>query len=316
MEANPYFISCDWGTSNFRLRLVDGKTLSVLAEHSTDQGVKPVYERFLNQKNLDQTAYFTNYLLEQVQKITDGQELPKVVIAGMASSNIGLYELEYGEMPFDGEGQGVNFKQLKTKTGLDIILISGIKDKDGVMRGEETQALGLLSYLETYSRGVLILPGTHSKHVTYEMGSFTKLRSFMTGELFELLSQKSILANNVESGQWIDKRKDAFKEGLAIGFKKELSSHLFSIRAKHLLENTNKKNNYFMLSGMLIGDELSYLKNWKEKIFLAAPEPIFSMYKLALSTLLPEDQIVSFGENVLEKALILGQLKILEGNEK
>ncbi len=310
--ANPsYFISCDWGTSNFRLRLVETGSLSVLVEHKTDQGIKVLYQKFLEQNKLGQTEYFLTYLQDQIDKMGNTQGAQNVVTVGMASANIGLLELEYGNMPFDEAGKGINFKAIPLKNGMEVLLVSGIKDESGMMRGEEIQALGLTKYLESYKNGMLILPGTHSKHINYDSGEFTALKSFMTGELFELLSTKSILANNVETCQWITKRKNAFKEGLSIGFEGQLSAHLFSIRAKNLLHGAKKKDNYFTLSGMLIGDELSYLKNWEDNIFLAAPEPFFDMYKLALETILRKEQLFFFGDKVLENALLNGQKKIL-----
>jgi len=312
MANTSYFISCDWGTSNFRLRLVETASLLVLVEHKTDQGVKVLYQNFLAQDKLGQTEYFLAYLQDQIDKIGDARGAKNVVTVGMASANIGLLELEYGKMPFDEAGKGINSKVIPLKNGMDVILVSGIKDEAGMMRGEEIQALGLTKYLESYKNGMLILPGTHSKHINYCEGEFTALKSFMTGELFELLSTKSILANNVESCQWINKRKNAFKEGLSIGFEGQLSAHLFSIRAKNLLHGAKKKDTYFMLSGMLIGDELAYLRSWESNVFLAAPEPFYDMYKLALETILKKEHLFFFGDKVLENALLNGQKKILQ----
>lgn len=312
MKTPDYFISCDWGTSNFRLRLVHTDSLKVLVEHKTDQGIKVLHQKFLNQEQLGQTEFFKKYLLSQIENLDGSQKANLVVTAGMASSNIGMMELDYGKLPFNAHGEGLNWKAIPFQKGLDILLISGVKDEFGMMRGEEMQAFGLTKYLEPYQSGVLILPGTHSKHLTYQKESFTSLKSFMTGELFELLSNESILSNNVESCQWISKRKRAFEQGLAIGFNNQLSANLFSIRARNLLQNSSKKDNYFMLSGMLIGDELLYLKNYKTTVFLAAPEPFQNMYKLALETVLDKHQIICFGDSVLENALLLAQKKIIE----
>jgi len=312
MIIPDYFVSCDWGTSNFRLRLIHTKSLNVLVEHKTNQGIKILHQKFLAQSQLNQIAFFKNYLLSQIENLSDHQIARLIVIAGMASSNIGLMELDYGEMPFNIEGKGLNWKTIPFQKGQDILLISGVKGELGMMRGEEMQALGLIKYINSYQDGILILPGTHSKHITYRTGSFTALKSFMTGELFELLSNKSILSNNIESCPWSMKRKKSFEEGLLIGFNKELSANLFSIRARHLLQKSNKKDNYFMLSGMLIGDELSYLKNHKTTIFLAAPEPFYHIYKLALESIFIKSQIICFGDSVLETALLTAQKKIIQ----
>lgn len=306
-----FFISGDWGTTNFRLRLVETASLSVLAEHQTDQGIRTIYEKYLAQREGDQQQFFTNYLNEQIQVLPADHRQHLVVLSGMASSNIGLQELDYAEMPFEGSGGRLVWKHIPFPEGSGIILVSGAKSAQGMMRGEETQAVGMEEHLQPFGMGVLLLPGTHSKHITYCQGEFTGLKTFMTGELFELLSRKSILANNVQNSLWSEAKEEAFKEGLNLGLEGKLTESLFWVRARHLLQNARKEDNYYLLSGMLIGDELSYLKNEKNKIFLVAPDPVFSMYQLALRTVLPPQQVVLFDGKALEQALLAGQKKIL-----
>ena len=311
MELPAYFISCDWGTSNFRSRLVHTETLEVRDEIKTDQGVKALYDAFRSQNEVDQSAFFSDYLCSQLEKLDAGQQAKLVVITGMASSNIGLKELPYGQMPFDGTGNGLYWEQIPLKDKRNILLISGVKGSKVVMRGEEMQAVGLSEHLKPFKEGKLVLPGTHSKHLTYWKGHYTEAISFMTGELFGLLSQKSILANNVEASPWSHARQKAFLEGLQQGFKEGLALHLFAIRAQQLLEGSEKKDNYYLLSGLLIGDELAHLKEWNGPIFLAAPEPFLSLYQLALETLIAEKELVFLGGDILENALLVAQRKII-----
>lgn len=312
MTFPDYFISCDWGTSNFRLRLVKTEDLTIESEHKTNQGVKLLHQKFRLQNELDQTEFFKIYLANQIKELAAYEKATLVVAAGMASSNIGMKELEYGTIPFSEDGSGLVYKSISFQNHLDILLISGVKSNSGMMRGEEVQAIGLASYLKAYNTGVLILPGTHSKHITYKSKCFTSLKSYMTGELFDVLTTKSILANSVRSGAWNDSNKAAFIEGLQIGAKEQLSANLFSIRARHLLQNRGKESNFFRLSGMLIGEELSYLDDSETTIFLAAPEPFLAMYKLALERNRNKNNIICFGDSVLENALLIGQKRIIE----
>lgn len=316
MEFPKHFISCDWGTSNFRLRLVETKNLNILVEHKTNQGIKSLYQAFKNQSDLNQTEFFVSYLRKQINNLGEDYGNCLIVASGMASSNIGVMELKYGDMPFDENGKGIYYQLLSYENESDILLVSGIKDDRGMMRGEEIQAIGLSKFLKSDKKGILILPGTHSKHINYEAGEFSSLKSFMTGELFDLLSTQSILSNNVESCQWIGKRRKAFVEGSVIGLSQGLSENLFSIRANHLIGDANKKDNFYRLSGMFIGDELSYLQNYNGKIFLAASQPFFDMYSLVLSSILKPDQVICFDNTILENALLIGQRKILELNGK
>ena len=312
MNLPDYFISCDWGTSNFRLKVVKTNPLNVLFEHKTNQGIKILFEKFLQQKSINQQSFFANYLKEQIQELPVEHQSHIIVAAGMSSSNIGLFELPYAEIPFIGNGENLIYESKYLENGLHILLISGVKTATGMMRGEEIQAVGLESYISHYDEGILLLPGTHCKHISYKQGNFIALKNYMTGELFEVLSQKSILSNSVESGAWQSFSIKAFEEGLKIGFKGKITSSLLSIRANHVFNLQNKTYNYFYLSGILIGDELSYLKQHKEMIFLAAPEPIFKLYKTALETIIPVKQLLFFDSKILEDALLIGQRKILQ----
>lgn len=317
MELPKHFISCDWGTTNFRLRVVETKSLRVLAGRSTNQGIKTLYDKFQSSEcqsgqQGQQEEFFCDYLKKGLKMLPKEYQKYLIIISGMASSNIGLYELEYSGHPFNGSGKDLNWKIIPFRKDQDILLISGVKSANGMMRGEEIQAIGLSEQLEPYESGTLILPGTHSKHLTYKRGSFIDLKSFMTGEIFELFSKKSILTNSIVNTKWGETREEVFKKGLSIGFSKELSSELFSIRAGYLNGTTTKEDNYYYLSGMLIGDELAYLKNAQNKVFLLASEPVFTLYKIALEAIIKPDQLVTFDENILEKRLLTGHKKILK----
>lgn len=311
MGLPNFFISCDWGTTNFRLRLVETHTLNIISEHKTAQGIKVLYEKYVQQKEVSQKQYFIAYLQEQIQVFPPEYRDCLTVMAGMASSNIGLHELPYADFPIEKGGANLLWKHLPLSNSEGVLLISGVKAQQGMMRGEEIQAVGLEEQLTQYSKGILLLPGTHSKHLTYSFGEFQGIKNYMTGELFEILSKNSILANSVTTNQWNPQSAASFKVGLALGFEGELTSSLFSVRTNHVLNDTKKEDNYFYLSGLLIGDELSYLKNHKDYVFLAAPEPIFGLYQLALTSLLDDIQLVCFDNKKIENALLIGQRKIL-----
>lgn len=316
MNSPDYFISGDWGTSNFRLRIVERHTLRVLAEHCTDQGVKRVYDRFRRQDELDRQTFFAHYLSRQIRMLPDLPNASPVILTGMASSNIGLLELDYTTLPYDDSGSGLNWSDFRLPDHRPVILISGVKGAQGMMRGEETQALGLSARLAPCKSGILILPGTHSKHLSFREGKFFKLKNFMTGELFALLTQNSLLKVSVQAEDWTPRCEPAFREGLERGRSGKLSASLFAVRARHLLHKHAPVDNYFFLSGLLIGDELAYLCEGEEIVVLAAPAALFPLYKIALETMLPMRRRLLLGEGELEKALLMGQQKILQQYEE
>ena len=315
MKKPKFFISGDWGTTNFRLRVVETDSLKVLFEHQTDQGIKVLYQQFIAQSHTDQFQFFSQYLLEQIQALPSEHQNHLLILSGMASANIGMFEMDYAEMPFGKNGHDLVKKHFTLPNGSEVLLISGARSQAGMMRGEEIQALGLADQLDQYGNGILLLPGTHSKHILYEKGQYADLKTFMTGELFELLSQKSILENNVTSNAWSEERKQSFLEGVELGASGKMTASLFSIRARHLLQNSEKEDNFYLLSGLLIGDELSYLKNENAAIFLAAPSATENLYQLAFQHIAPDHQLIIFKNEVIENALLEGQRKMLSLHE-
>lgn len=311
MHLPEHFISCDWGTTNFRLRVVDTDSLRVVAEQQTDRGIKSLYAEFRAGGGDDQYAFFAAYLQEQLNRLPAAHRAAPLVLSGMASANIGLCELPYAPLPLPQDGSTLVWRRLTLPAGTEALLISGARDDESVMRGEEIQAIGLAEHLQPYGRGLLLLPGTHSKHIRYADDHFLALRTYMTGELFALLSQHSILADALAAGPLDAAAEAAFREGLTLGLGGRLSASLFGIRARYLLNRRPATESYYYLSGLLIGDELAYLQSTTDTIFLAATEPVFTLYRRALEQLRPPRQLQLFDGPVLEQALLAGKRKIL-----
>ena len=316
MAKDPYFISCDWGTTNFRLRLVLRDSLEIVHETRTDQGVKRMYESFRQQRGVSQEDFYRQYLARQLAKLPSGHQEHLVAIAGMASSNIGMRDLPYANIPFSMSGQGLVWESICHMDQPQILLISGVKSNTGLVRGEETQAIGLTGELSGYPEGILLLPGTHCKHFTFKDNLFVSLKNYMTGELFDILSRNSILANSVAPGPFDDGRKPAFQEGVHRGLQDGLSSSLLTLRARDVLENYSRENGYYFLSGLLIGDELAYLQHQDKFVFLGAPATTYPLYKTALEMIFPGDQVTPIESASIDRAVLAGQKKILEMHEK
>src|SRR6185436_317994 len=136
------FVSCDWGTSNFRLRLVQGPACEVLGEFRSQDGVASVAAAT---RARDRAKAFRSTLAKHLSTLgrqlgSMGQECP-VVISGMASSSIGWAELPYATLPFRLDGSDVVYRELgplRTKGGSHrVLLLSGLRGEEEIMRGEE-----------------------------------------------------------------------------------------------------------------------------------------------------------------------------------
>ncbi|MBC6998032.1 2-dehydro-3-deoxygalactonokinase [Cytophaga sp. FL35] len=305
------FISCDWGTSNFRIRLVDLTSLEVLKELVSNDGVKFLYKKFALKGKVDQHSFYLNFLKNKIELLNLNNGNYSIVCSGMASSSLGLKDLPYANFPFDFSGSSLKIETFKFSAQQNLHLISGIKNDHGMMRGEEVQAIGLEKYLEDIPSGTLVLPGTHSKHISFKNGSFTNLSNYMTGELFDVLSKDSILSSSVSNHTFDKKLKESFLEGVNAIKNRSLSSSLFNVRARQILQQKNKKKNSAYLSGLLIGDELKTFETKNNYIVLAAPKSLIAQYKLALKSMVEPKRIIILNPEILETALLTGHRKIL-----
>src|SRR5438128_2148740 len=109
-----YFISCDWGTTNFRLRLVGLPGLNVDAEETSDKGVAEL-AKIWQQKGIQderkRMAYYMDVLKDQAARLEEkaGQPLAgiPIIVSGMATSTIGLMNLPYQQVPVPLDGSGL-----------------------------------------------------------------------------------------------------------------------------------------------------------------------------------------------------------------
>ncbi|MEM9326583.1 MAG: 2-dehydro-3-deoxygalactonokinase [Bacteroidota bacterium] len=316
MVREALFISVDWGTSNCRLRLVERSSLRILTEMKTEVGIRQCYEGFQSQKDQDQESFFGQYLATQVRRLSGYGDKLTIVLSGMASANIGLKELEYAALPIRASGENLITEETALNTLSNrCLLISGVRASQDVMRGEEIQAVGLSEYLPVDGEAILLLPGTHSKHLSYSSGDFHAFSTFMTGELFEVLSQHTILVNSLEKTAWDDNSKGPFLDGVRAGVDGRLTRELFGIRAGAILSSTAPHLNYFYLSGLLIGDELRSIARDPRPVFLAASKPLDQLYLTALAEVIDDNQIHCIHPEAVEQALILAHAKILATHE-
>jgi len=299
------FFSCDWGTSNFRLRLVDASSLEIAAEVRSDVGIDR-----LEGSNQER---FSRYLVERLSELPGDAIAPAgetpLWISGMASSSIGWRELDYAGLPFPLDGSEAvvaDLGPLEENLPHPIRLVSGLRSEDDILRGEETEALGLLELLDRRSEAtLLILPGTHSKHLSARDGKINALRTFMTGELYAILTSHSILRHTVEEPETLDGLEDAFLDGVRAVVEDGLSAGLFAARTRQVLGGKEPRENGAYLSGLLLSAELEPVRGCGSAILVAAGGVLGSMYRHAAAELELE-KLETVDERLLDLAVPAG----------
>lgn len=303
------FISCDWGTSRLRLRLVERCSGRILAARTSEEGIRQIAHL-----HPDPKLRRERYAATLEQGIADlAPDLPEnlpVVVSGMASSNLGWQELPYASLPAEIDGRTLHCVDLP-HAGRRLRLISGLRSKTDVMRGEETELVGLFSpphRRELSEDCIVILPGSHSKHVRLIAGKIVDFTTFLTGELFWLLARQSTLANPAEP----EFKPDAFLAGVRASRSPGVSAALFQSRARVVLGSLPASHSRAFLSGTLIGAELLTLCGApKRPLVLAAGADLARDYALALRELLPDSRFTEIAPDELGDAVVAGHTLVL-----
>ncbi|MBR1130696.1 2-dehydro-3-deoxygalactonokinase [Bradyrhizobium iriomotense] len=245
--TEPAYVAVDWGTSSFRLWLVD-RAGQVLAERRSGEGMLAAAK-----------AGFAAVLQSHLAAVEAPAHLP-VLVCGMAGARNGWVEAGYVDTPAP---LAAILKQAAPVPGeaRDIRILPGIAQRDAsapdVMRGEETQLLGALG-LDAAGEALVCMPGTHSKWVRVNDGTVVRFSTFMTGELFSVVSRETILSLAVAGA---DDAEDvaSFKAAVKAAFEAPAfaANLLFGARARQLLFGGTPAAARETLSGTLIGAELA-----------------------------------------------------------
>ncbi len=250
MSATAALIGVDWGTSSFRAYLFadNGELL--------DRIIRPA--GILTVDNGDFAAVLRTTCGAW---IADRPDLP-ILMCGMIGSRQGWLEV-----PYIGGDAGVTelaaaatvikgeSSRIQIVPGLQARSFDGGPD---VMRGEETILAGAIASGAPQT-GLYCLPGTHSKWVSVLDGRIDSFSTYLTGELFAMLRERSILTTPIAEGPTGPGalREQSFQQGLALASGgTNLLHHLFSIRAQFLTDGAEVCVVEEMLSGLLIGTEL------------------------------------------------------------
>jgi len=292
---------------------------TILKEKVSGQGIAKTFQSWRNsgRPEDERISFYLAIIHAQVQEFEralDSLSTTPLILSGMVGSSIGMMNLPYKEVPLSVDGSDLIIKKLEPSEVLNanVLLVSGARTADDVMRGEETQLVGCSHNNEKIGQSLYIFPGTHSKHIVVESDKAVSFKTYMTGEFFKLLSTKSILSVSVEegSGMMDEKNKRSFENGIEESVKTNLLHSSFQVRTNQLFNKLSKEENYYFLSGLLIGAEVRELINAHYKrIVLVTTKRLGQFYEAAIRMLNPET-LVEMED--ADKALIRGQFRILK----
>lgn len=249
------FIAGDWGTTHLRLYLCQHNSSQALNIVATQMG--PGVSRV--EGNFEQIFFDL-----AGQWFEDHGPMP-VILSGMVGSNIGWHAAPYIDCPASAE-QIVAGRTGFQARGIDFSIISGLRTTNllgtpDLMRGEELQLLGWMGAAagptnKSTSAELVVLPGTHNKWALMRGGKIETFVTALTGELYSLLQNHSVLIANGESADFSD---DIFLQGVKVATTLEsgqLLQALFATRSRQILGELSESYASSYLSGLLIASDV------------------------------------------------------------
>ncbi len=232
------FIAVDWGTTNRRAYLVEDGAPSG-REFEDGRGILSV-ER--------------GQFEEAVRQVRDELGDAPMLLAGMIGSNRGWVDAPYVPCPAGLQELAGKLVQIPEENAAIVPGVSFSNGRSDVMRGEEVQLLGAITAGDVPSDCVVCHPGTHNKWVRVRNRRIDSFRTVMTGELFNMVREGSILSELTDGEA---SPGDAFLKGVRQGLTGAgITTELFEARARFLLGRLDRRDGPSFVSGLLIGEDV------------------------------------------------------------
>ncbi len=267
-------VAVDWGTSALRAARIS-RAGQVLEERESPQGILTV-----------QPGHFATIFEANYADWTRANDII-CLISGMAGSQQGWVEAPYCPCPAGFGDVAAHLQWINPlESPKPIAIVPGLSCEHAyapdVMRGEEVQIFGAMR-LTGLQQGIFVLPGTHSKWAQVVDGQVVQFKTYMTGEVFGLLAQQSILSKTVRMAAALD--EDAFRRGVDVsGLGEGLLHSAFSARTLGLFKRMEPNALASYLSGLVIGEELEAQRlRPGQEIVLVGASALTRRYALALA---------------------------------
>ncbi len=244
-------IGVDWGTSNLRVHQIDAAGAIVDSRRSA-QGILNV-----------PVNGFAQVLHDVAHDWLRDLPLAPIVACGMVGARQGWMEVPYVDCPVRVDELASALQPVELGANRVLHVVSGAAwrggiDQADVIRGEETTIVGALG--GALEHGLVCLPGTHTKWAWVADGALQRFRTAMSGEVYQILLEHSILGRMAAEQAPFD--RCAFRRGVARAARDGgLLHHLFSVRSLRLFDELSEQQAPSYLSGLLTGADVLAMRS-------------------------------------------------------
>lgn len=198
-----------------------------------------------------------------------------VLASGMITSNVGLFEVKHLPAPAGMAELAAGMQQtlLPQVCEQPIWFIPGVRnvveniglhncEAMDMMRGEETETVGLIERLRIDEPAIVVLPGSHSKFVNLDADrKISGCVTTLSGELLQVITHDTILADSLASGFADVIDQEMLLEGARSASTIGLGRACFTVRtlAQFTVYDRNARASFLL--GAVLGTDLLTLKN-------------------------------------------------------
>ena len=279
----------DAGTSRLRISAVsvDGK---VLDRFSSDDGVMHTAVDGNNARLVSGLKTGFRTLMERNGiKETD---LISCICYGMITSNAGLLEVQHIPAPADAKKLHASLVRHDFPELLPcpFNFIPGVRIKteeaafSDMMRGEETEVLGLYQLLAPQGDAVYVLPGSHNKLILMDRsGKILDFKTTLSGELLSALTTHTLLKDTLGGSFLSEDEYDRARmlQGASCAEQEGLTHAAFMVRTMCILDGCSAKDARNYLLGLVLSQDLAALKAFSKEhpgllVYVAGKAPVAS----------------------------------------
>lgn len=311
------YITIDTGTTNTRISLVnDGKIVDTLKYKVGVGNVK-------NNPNI-----LKNTIKNGVMSISDKnslseEEIECIIACGMITSELGLCNLPHLNVPCGIKEltKGLHNATIPEISNIPFVFVRGVKTKGksfedtDVMRGEETELLGLAERLEPDS--LYVLPGSHSKHIYIDRNEkIGRFSTKLTGELMSAVAGGTILNQCIDLSTDVEVDMEYLKKGYLYAKEQGINEAFFKVRILNNLFGCTKPQIYGFFKGAALCPEIeNIIKSGAKKVIIGGKTQLKSVMCYLLKEF-SKSEVIIVPDNISDNATTFGMVKIYEYSKK
>lgn len=309
MKTN--YITIDTGTTNTRISIIRDKEILDVLKLKVGAGDTKKDPSILKKtiKSGINEILLKNRLFEN--------DIECVIACGMITSEFGICDLEHLKAPCGIEelANGLHHTNIAEISSLPFFFVRGVKiegdtfETTDVMRGEETELLGLTNRIEPNC--LYVLPGSHSKLIlTDDKGRIERFSTELTGELMSAVAGSTILNQNIDLNIDVEVDNEYLRMGYLYAKEHGLNAAFFKVRILNSFFGCTRPQIYGFFKGVALCPEIENIKKTGSKKVIVSGKAQLRSPMCYLLTEFSDSEIISVPDEISDNATAIGMVKI------